>query len=88
MDVDLHRAVSRACDVPDVMVVGLHLQHGGECDVRDFAEHAVELVQYCSISAVTEAVGSVAWFDCGLDHHGDESGTIGFCAMAWHDRRA
>jgi len=69
------------------MVLGLHLQHGGERGCRDCAERALELVQHPEISEATEDLGSMAWSHCGMDHPSHEFRTVRFCALGPNGRR-
>jgi len=68
------------------MVLGLHLQHGGERGCRDCAERALELVQHPEISEATEDLGSMAWSHCGMDYTGYEPRTVRLCPLGPNGR--
>jgi len=74
-------AVCDARHVPEVVCLGLHIQHGSERrDWRD-PEPDVELVQFREVQEVRTFLGDVAWFGGGVDHHGYEPGAAGFPAV-------
>lgn len=63
------------------MEMGLHIQHGGQRSSRGAAEYPVECVLYTDIPEAQEAMGGLAWVDCGVDCDGDELGAAGLSPM-------
>lgn len=74
VDVNMHPAIRCARSLPYAMELGLHIQHGSQCGSRSIAKYFVECLQYPDLPEAEEAVGCLAWLDCGVDHFSDELG--------------
>ena len=81
----LRCALPSACPISHILVVGLHVQHGGQCSRRCGSQCTVELVQYHKLSEAEKAVGRLAWADCCMDHPRYELGASGFPTTGRND---
>ena len=77
----MYRPIRGARHVPEVVLLGLYIQHGGERGGRRDPERDVELVQLREVSAVRTLLGDVAGLGGRVDHAGDESRAAGFPAV-------
>lgn len=80
MDDTVYSPVPGARHVPEVLQVGLHLQHGCEHHGGDPAERDVDIFLHHEVSPVEAHMGGVAG-NCGcLGHYCDELGVVGLSA--------
>lgn len=78
MDDALHIDVRRTCYLPEMVFLGLHVQHGGQCRAGDRSEFDVELVQFREIQKIGAGLGDVAGTGFCVDLSGYEFRVVGF----------
>lgn len=76
----MHPPLHRPRHLPQSLLMGLHLQHGGQRRGRDYPERHVDVLLNTKVQGESADVGGVAG-NCGLvGAGGDEFGTAGFSA--------
>lgn len=76
----MHYPVPGARHVPEILLVGLHVQHGCEHRGGDSAERDVDVFLHHKVSPVEAHVGGMAG-NCGrVGLHCDEFGAVGLPA--------
>ena len=74
--------------LPDLLELGLHLQHGRQRGRGHAVQHPLERVQRPTVSAASEDVGGLARSHRRLDRARDEFGVARLPALGWDDRRS